>query len=356
MRTAEKENMRPAECLTGLDLEGGWHVDSIIRPAPKSTGGRFSVGYLVTKKDGRKAYLKALDFSSAFQHPDTPRALEEMTSAYNFERDLLAKCKDKKLDRVVIPLADGSAEAEGDFGLLRKVSYLIFELARGNIREEMAQWQDFDFAWALRSLHQTAVGLQQLHTTGIAHQDVKPSNILFFPVDGSKVSDLGRASYIRASSQSDQFQIPGDIGYAPPEQWYGWHHGSDFECRCVADLYLLGSLVFFYFLNCSVTQAIRVKISIKHEKSFNGTDFLHDLPYLQYAFNEAIDDLRESVEKFAEDLSDEIVLIALQLCEPDPRRRGDPRVLAAAHVPRYDLQPYISRFDRLASVAEKRMI
>lgn len=348
--------MRPAECLLGLDLHRGWNVDSFVHRPPTSTGGKFSVGYLVINTDGRKAYLKALDFSAAFQQPDPSRALEDLTKAYNFERDLLAQCKDKVLHRVVTPLADGTVEVPGNFGPLGNVSYLIFELAMGDIRKEVEQWKEFDVAWALRSLHHSALGLQQLHYVGIAHQDLKPSNVLVFPVDGSKLSDLGRAAHIQIPSLNDKFSIPGDYGYAPPEQLYNWHHSHDFSSRCIADIYHLGSLIFFFFLSCSATHAIQLKISQKHEKAFTRSDFLQDLPYIQHAFCETLGELRASVESFAGDLADEIVMISQQLCEPDPRRRGDPRVLAASHIPPYDLQPYISRFDRLAKIAEMRII
>lgn len=350
-----ENKMRPAECLVGKDLHGGWHVDSFAHRPSTSTGGKFSVGYLVINADGRKAYLKALDFSAAFEQPDPARVLEDMTKAYNFERDLLAMCKDKKLRRVVTPLADGWAEVPG-FGELGKVAYLIFELATGDIRNEVAKWQKFDLAWVLRSLHQSAVGLQELHSTGIAHQDLKPSNVLVFPVDGSKITDLGRSSHIQIPSKFDMLRMPGDKGYAPPEQRYGWHYSPDFSLKYIADLYHLGSLIFFFFLHCSATSAIQLKISQKHAKEFANSDFLQDLPVFQHAFGEVIDELYTSVESFAGDLTDEIVMIAQQLCEPDPRRRGDPRALAALSRPQHDLQPYVSRFDRLAHTAEMRMI
>jgi eukaryotic-like serine/threonine-protein kinase len=185
MKLAERPT-RPAECLLGLDLEGGWHVDSYVLRPPTSTGGKFSVGYLVVNKDKGKGYLKALDFSAAFQSPDPARALEELTKAYNFERDLLAQCKDQKLRRVVVPLADGWVKVPGNFGDLCNVAYLIFELATGDIRNEVANWQKFDLAWVLRSLHHSAVGLQELHLLGIAHQDLKPSNVLVFPIEGGR--------------------------------------------------------------------------------------------------------------------------------------------------------------------------
>jgi len=145
--------MRPAECLLGLDLPGGWHVDSFVHRPSTSTGGKFSVGYVVENTDGRKAYLKALDFSSAFEQPDFTRGLENLLKAYNFECDLLEQCKDKKLRRVVTPLAKGTVRVPGDFGPVGNVAYLILPLATGDIRNEVEKWRKFDLAWALRSLH-----------------------------------------------------------------------------------------------------------------------------------------------------------------------------------------------------------
>lgn len=345
--------MRPAESLEGLELEGGWKVDSILHRPPGSTGGKFSVGYLVINKDGRRAYLKALDYSDAMQQPDPARALEALTKAYNFERDLLNICKASNLSRIVTPLADGTVSVPG-FGLLEKVSYLIFELAEGDIRAEKANWNDFDLAWSLRSLHHSAVGLQQLHRHGIAHQDVKPSNVLVFGSQGSKLTDLGRASHKSINSMVDQFPIPGDTGYTPPEQYYGWKITDDFSARCLADLYHLGSLIFFFFLDCSATQAI-LFILQKYTGDLVNNDYLHDLPYFQYSFNEALESLKASVYSCAPDMADEMVLSAKELCEPDPRHRGNPKVFNSL-VPSYDLQAYVSRFDRLARIAENRMI
>ncbi len=180
--------------------------------------------------------------------------------------------------------------------------------------------------------------------------------MLVFPVNGSKVTDLGSASQRGNPSDSDKKTIPGDVSYASPEQWYGWNQSPDFSHRFVNDLYRLGSLLFFFFANCSATDAIQLKISVMHKKQFTGSDFPRDLPYIQYAFGEVLSDLRKSLEEFAEDLTDEITMIAEQLCEPDPGRRGDPNALDALHRPQHDMQPYVSRFNRLARKAEMKMI
>ena len=64
-----------------------------------------------------------------------------------------------------------------------------------------------------RTLHHIAVGLQQLHGEGIAHQDLKPSNVLFFETFGAKLADLGCADTLKnpASSPHGHWGITGDV-------------------------------------------------------------------------------------------------------------------------------------------------
>lgn len=185
----------PASQLLGRTLPGGWTViKTVVRP-PTATGGNFSVGYIVESEKGIRGYLKALDYSAALKSLDPARALEAMTAAYNFERDLLHKCNARKLDRIVVSLADGSVTLDTVSGS-GVVQYLIFELADGDVRSRIANVEKFDVAWALRTLHHVAIGLQQLHREDIAHQDLKPSNVLLFRGGvESKIGDWGRAAY-----------------------------------------------------------------------------------------------------------------------------------------------------------------
>lgn len=182
----------PADSLDGKNLGNGWKITEKITKGPYSTGGRFSVGYKV-ENNGSQAYLKALDFSAASKAKDPARELQAMTEAYNFERDILDKCKVRRLDRVITPILDGSLTVEG-FGDFSLVHYLIFEMASGDIRKVIGDFKAFELHWCLQSLHNVAVGLQQLHSSGIAHQDIKPSNVLVMNDKSSKIGDLGRAS------------------------------------------------------------------------------------------------------------------------------------------------------------------
>lgn len=178
----------PAEQLLGLELSAGWAVIERAPISPGRTGGHFSQGYIVESRSGQRAFLKALDFSKAMTEADPARALQPLIDAFNFERDVLNRCKG--LDRVVRALADGSVQV-ADY----PVQYLIFELANGDVRSQADLSKRFDLAWSLRALHHVATGLNQLHTNGIAHQDLKPSNVLVFENKVAKLADLGRAAY-----------------------------------------------------------------------------------------------------------------------------------------------------------------
>jgi hypothetical protein len=154
--------MRPAEMLEGKALEGGWNVVNRLTRKPTATGGNFSTGYIVENADGRKGFLKAMDYTAAFQSANTAAALSAMTSAYLFEKNICAKCSSHHLRRVVHAI-DSSFIQTDQGNPFSKVEYLIFELAKGDIRSHLDAQQRFDLAFVLRTLHHVAVGLEQLH-------------------------------------------------------------------------------------------------------------------------------------------------------------------------------------------------
>lgn len=343
--------MLPVDCLKGLDLDGGWTVvEQLFRPS-SATGGRFSTGYLVENEKGTKAYLKALDFAEAMQTSDPARELQELTAIYNFERDLLKVCRAKKLKRVVVPLADGAVTVPGNFGPLSRVQYLIFALADSDLRTMSSLGERLETAWSLRSLHHCAVGLRQLHQAGIAHQDLKPSNVLLFGDEGSKIADLGRASSAKLQSPFDDLAIPGDVGYAAPELRYVTNRPRSFEERCLADLYMLGSLVFFHFMGLSMNQALLSKLQGAWEAVSLSDTLEQDMPYIREQFAAVLVDLQAELASRVPNGAIEILLLVRQLCEPDPLLRGDPcrgRRFGFS----YDLEKVVSKLDLLATKAE----
>ena len=231
-----------AELLEGADLANGWKVTTKVPRHSTSTGGNFSVPYFVENgkgKSAKRAFLKALNFRQLAAAPDFARAVQQQTAAFNFERDTLHLCKEKGLRRVATLLDAGEHRMPGN---PLPVCYIIFELAEGDARKQLAMLGAFDLAWTLRTLHQLVVGLKQLHTHGIAHQDLKPSNVLFFEAFGAKISDLGCADTANQPSLSPRghLGIAGDPSYAPPELFYN-EVSLDWKVRRLGcDLYQIG--------------------------------------------------------------------------------------------------------------------
>lgn len=82
--------------------------------------------YLATDGEENTVFVKALDFSAALVAGDAARAIQEMSGAYNFERDLLDECGEWRLSRLVRALSDGKIE---DSNRPFPVQYLVFEHA-----------------------------------------------------------------------------------------------------------------------------------------------------------------------------------------------------------------------------------
>ena len=81
--------IQPAAMLAGMTLKSGWRVVRRLEDYPGKTGGCFSCPYIV-EKEGREAFLKALDYSEAEEISqrsgcDLPAALQLLVGAYNFE-------------------------------------------------------------------------------------------------------------------------------------------------------------------------------------------------------------------------------------------------------------------------------
>jgi serine/threonine protein kinase len=205
--------MNAAEDLQGVRLLDGWTVQSRVPDRPGATGGHFSIAYMARHDDGREGFCKVLNYRMAMTAPDPATALQGLVEAYNFERDLLRQCGDERLSRVVLSVGDGQFQRAG-YGF-PTVSYLIFEIADGDIRKALDLDPAVELASKLRWLHHCASGLRQLHQRGVAHQDVKPSNVLVFPRDdrgevSGKIGDLGRATDPRRPMWHDALPIAAD--------------------------------------------------------------------------------------------------------------------------------------------------
>ena len=339
-------NLSAARQLQGKILNNDWKVLEMLEPDQNGTGGTFSIGYLVENVEtGVMGFLKALDFSEAMGSSDPARDLQKITAAYNFERDLLSRCKDFRLDRIVTALDSGKTVIENsrDGGV---VQYLIFELAQCDSRRKMQSAQQLGITWRLKALHHIALGLKQLHSQAMAHQDVKPSNVLVFPDDGSKLADLGRAACQGMQPPHENYSIAGDRAYAPLELLYG--QIGDWNLRRLGcDAYLLGSMIMYFFTGLPLTQIIVSRLNEEHRPDTWGGTYAQVLPFVRDTFDRS---LEEFSGYFDPGIRGELTTMIRQLSEPDPLLRGHPRDIAGIS-DQYSLERYISRFDFLAKKA-----
>lgn len=337
----------PAEQLVGRRLRRGWTVTRRFEQAPGATGGNFSTCY-EAERDGEAAFVKAIDFHGILrQRPDrVMEVMQQVSTAYNHEVAMLAACEERRMDRVVRAIETGE-EVIDPSDPLSIVFYFVFELADGDIRAVHDQADRINVGNVLRMLHDVAIAIQQLHSAQIAHQDIKPSNVLVFTEivrTISRVADLGRASTPSADMLHDMIAGAGDPAYWTPEAAYGGAP-PDWPGRRACDLYHLGSLLLFLFSGTCTTPALMASIQPDYipqmfEGPFRGT-FNDALPHLRAALQQICDDFP--------DVGDPAVRARLlqcfrQLCEPDPALRGHPKNRTGAADP-YAVERFAAFFD-----------
>jgi eukaryotic-like serine/threonine-protein kinase len=346
MSAADGRPATAAESLEGVDLPGGWHVLERIERPPGSTGGFFSVSYHVRSDSGDVAFLKVLDYSAALASGEDPATvLNLMTAGYLFEVEVLELTGSHRLSRVVRALDHGETTVTPP-GTRQdeRINYLVFEVADGDVRDAIDAADRIDHAWKLRMLHHATNGIRQLHGVGIAHQDLKPSNVLVFNGgEESKVADLGCASVLGAVSPRDGSGIAGDRRAAPPELLYGqvdpdWH-----QRRIGCDLYHVGSLGVFLFAGQGMTPLLVKRLPEPHRPGHWGDSYSEVLPFVRVAFDEVWEEIAKDVPSA---IGDDLVVALRELCDPDPDLRGHPKNRGQLNA--LALERYVTTFDRLA--------
>eukprot|EP00186_Timspurckia_oligopyrenoides_P000860 CAMPEP_0182445930 /NCGR_PEP_ID=MMETSP1172-20130603/3874_1 /TAXON_ID=708627 /ORGANISM="Timspurckia oligopyrenoides, Strain CCMP3278" /LENGTH=412 /DNA_ID=CAMNT_0024641769 /DNA_START=104 /DNA_END=1342 /DNA_ORIENTATION=- len=122
----------------------------------------------------------------------------------------------------------------------RSHAFLVLDLAEGGdlgmhlIRERVFGEESVQFYCA-----EILLALQRLHSLGIIHRDVKPSNVLLDQSGHVLLSDLGLATELKVSVDPVALPAGGTIRYMPPEVLNGESSGT-----FSSDLYSLGVLMF----------------------------------------------------------------------------------------------------------------
>ena len=171
--------------MVGKVLDGGWRVVEPRHVERDATSANRT--YVAKQADGRTAFVKVLD-------PRGQKSLEEQEvqlQQFRYESDILAKCGERNMRRVVRALSTGELQVEGT--LTVTVRYLVFEWAESDVRSQTDLEQRVHLTMSLRWLRHMATALMELHFSSITHQDVKPANVLVMPNLSAKLGDLGHA-------------------------------------------------------------------------------------------------------------------------------------------------------------------
>jgi serine/threonine protein kinase len=187
----------------------------------------------------------------------------------------------------------------------------------------------------------------------IAHQDLKPSNVLMF--DGTeddlletKIADLGRASRDGVSAVHDVSNVAGAYAYSPPELLYGQVAIDFYERRQSCDLYQMGCLIAFVLAATSVNDEWNSLLSPGQVWRVWGGTYADIYPTIRRAMDDVFDLVESRLDG---SIRDEVGRLVRDLCDPDPRTRGS-RLRAASRNPRLVLTRLVTRLDVLEKRAE----
>jgi eukaryotic-like serine/threonine-protein kinase len=336
---------KPSQQLNGLTVGTGWTVSGPLSKDPNSTGGNFSTSYKA-EKGGVVAFMKAMDLHEALLQQDILLALNKVTSAILFEASLLEDCRGDGLSRVVQLIEFGSVQTaphatDPVAQSLSTVYFFIFELADGDLRKKYSALQSSSAK--LQTLHGVAAAISQLHTARIAHQDLKPSNVVFFGEQAHKIADLGCASVQGRISPRDHLPFPGDQTYMPPEFAYGYLSSDFNDRRAGSDVYALGSMISFLFCQQSASFMLWQSLPQQYYPGLWKGSFSDVLPYLVDAHSRVCAYVQSQLPG---ELSPEILGAFQQLTHPDPAKRGHPDARRRVGSP-HGLERYVSLFDLL---------
>ncbi len=321
--------LTPKSQLLGKTLASGWTLVEQFIPTKNSTGGTFGVGYKATRGEA-VAFVKAVDFVAAVRAADPFVALQELLDEATFEKDVLAYCADQRMTRVLKYLGHEYFNPGDSADLHHRVSCLIMELGSEDLRGMLNSTGVRTCTWNFEIMRDVTLALAQLHKGGIAHQDIKPSNVVSVASSTEaaesrvKVGDLGRVVRRDVSGPFNANTWPGDARYMPPERWYA-HMPPDWtDAREAADAYMVGSLLLFLFTGASLQMLAFPYVPDQFKPGEWQGAFDQDLlAVLQHAHDKVL--VESLLPNVTEQFRDEVLALAKALTQPDPRLRGDRR-------------------------------
>ena len=126
-----------------------------------------------------------------------------------------------------------------DISIQTKYKYIVMEYINGiTLRKYMNYKRPLDWREAVEFTEQIALALDNAHTKGIIHRDIKPQNIMIMQGGKVKVTDFGIAKMPNSESLTRVDQAIGTVYYISPEQ------ASSRKIDARSDIYSLGVMLY----------------------------------------------------------------------------------------------------------------
>jgi serine/threonine protein kinase len=331
--------------LIGVSLADGWNIRALRDDIDSGAIRIPTVRFDAINSAGEKARVVILDLRLDGNAPDELKDLELRLQVFNYQRDLVERLANDRLRGIVRALHTGSIAYP--LAPLGRLYYLIFEWSEDDLRSQVSLHEKFDVVYAIRVLHQAATALHELHFREVAHQSIRPADVLIF--DGqAKLGELSCAVHGRKPRPDGSPMI--DWTCAPPEVLYKAPLTS-LNDRLLIDLYQLGSLIAYLFSGTSLSTQLGQRLhAIHHWRQWTGS-FADALPHVNHAFSEV---LRSLEPTFPSECRAPLLTALRELCAPDPSRRGHPLNIAGQGI-QSSTERYISLFDLLGKRVERAL-
>jgi len=332
-----------AKELSGYTILERWKLLNLLHESPPESGSNFGVGYVaLDEKEKVERFVKVVDYRA--QLADISQ-LTAMLQLAKFEVDMHKYCL--RMSKVVKMVDHGQLFFRTPEGVEYSFLVLILERGVGDIKGHVDFLPNQSPYWKLWVLRDIGLALTQIERGSLAHNDVKPSNVIRFASDGTKhnikLGDVGRVVTRTGTGPYDGHEWAGDYRYRPIENLYGWSE-PDFQDRhTAADAYMLGTLMCFLFVGVSLTERVVNSLPGQYRPGVYKGGYQQLLDMVRHAWNKVV--LEQIRPSFPQEMRDELTDILVGLTDPDPKTRGD---AAARRQGTVGLDRVYTKLERLA--------
>jgi len=344
---------RPAaDDLAGIVISQRYRLERLLHIGKQESGGNFGVGYIATDlQDGNQRFVKVVDFRKRLH---SLHELREILEWAEFEILMHKACL--RMSKVVRMVAHGEL-AFLEEGSSESYNFIcvVMELGQGDIKNHVDYAPEGSAYWKLWVLREISLAVVQMERASLAHNDIKPSNVIRFASEGDrhsiKLGDVGRAITKSGSGPFDDWIWAGDPRHKPLETLFGYQEQEWQDRSTAADAYMLGNLVCFLFAGASMTERVVSSLPPNLRPGTFVGSYRDIIDVIRHAWNMTLD--KHIIPTIPEQSRTELSSIIRWLTDPDPVLRGEPAARRAGTLGLDRVHSKLERMARRAQVFER---